>query len=688
MPCLNSRNFSEKWFLDKVHNWQEVTRLDFKRELSRLTDDKEKFEFAKDLIAFGNVARRTGEPCWIFFGVAEKEGRAIYDVSNQYPGKKKPEYWDNPQVSIHDKLNNGVTEVIRQIMRDWIEPDIPDFYLEYGEVNQKFVSYLEIRPTPSSQPYALRHRFVKGNTCYEKGSVFIRKNSSTVLLALSEVPYLLQESQAAYLDRMDWRQIVTNYKSGNFEECYSLAPNFQPKVKDQPGDALNAVIQGIDAGKRIILIRGEAGEGKTVLLHRVAYLLAGRHDSEFPTQQLSYGYNPEKAGESETVNHIQEEIEVVPLNKKVPIFMTLRTAFDSKEDFEQLLVQEITKIISKRQIDKLNRLFKIPGSQWVILLDGVDEIRNREDAGAKLGEWIRLLPSNVQVVITSRPYAVDKTLADLVIDLMPLSDEDVLFLLRGNVFKADPENAEDKFDQINEFIRLHPDFPSLLTRQRALVGFINYCVDNYLPPQIGIDQDQVVVLEKESAKLRSEGDGVVPLITTEILDSNSTLDGKATDNDVESVVPPSLILALAIRSVIKHMIDEEIKRQAEFGSDCKLIGERAGFELDKTAWHIDWRKDEFNADYCCDRRWLKEESRNWNEYLGFIHRTQYPTYRFFNPLYRRFAAAEYAFKNDDENQIIKKLQRIKHPYSAAQTIVCLLNQLRSSHGKKTLVLGG
>ena len=59
------------------------------------------------MIAFANVARRVGQPCYVLFGVDEGDNRKFIDVRTQYPGRNKPKGWDNPNVFNICTLNNA-----------------------------------------------------------------------------------------------------------------------------------------------------------------------------------------------------------------------------------------------------------------------------------------------------------------------------------------------------------------------------------------------------------------------------------------------------------------------------------------------------------------------------------------------------------------------------------------------------
>lgn len=143
------------WFKRVVERWAEGPRLDFKEMVYRLDSEDAKAKFTRHLIAFANVARRTGKSCFIVFGIedANRTQSHWHDVRNQCATGLPPHWWNDPSTSIHTKQIDGVLEPIRRVAEIWIEPAVPDLHLRYGEVESIFVSCLEIRPTRTSTPF-------------------------------------------------------------------------------------------------------------------------------------------------------------------------------------------------------------------------------------------------------------------------------------------------------------------------------------------------------------------------------------------------------------------------------------------------------------------------------------------------------------------------------------------------------
>lgn len=162
----NSRDFRAPWFLEQFESGREGPELDFKSAVYKLIEEIDQFEFARDIVAFANVAARTNHKCWVLFGVGTTDPvtkqpipRVLVDVRQAYPGGNKIGSWNNPLVDVHYKQTDGVETVLNEIAELWIDPGVAGlFALEYGEIDGTFVSYIEIKPTPASKAYCLKRR--------------------------------------------------------------------------------------------------------------------------------------------------------------------------------------------------------------------------------------------------------------------------------------------------------------------------------------------------------------------------------------------------------------------------------------------------------------------------------------------------------------------------------------------------
>lgn len=674
------------WLKNLVERWAEGPRLDFKQEVYRLPrdDDKAKFEFARDIVAFGNVARRINKPCYIVFGVNDKERDKLFDVRAQCAVAPSPGWWGDPKISLHTKQMDGVLEQFRKVADAWIEPQIPDFHLRYGEVDGVFVSQLEIRPTRTSIPFRLKRAY--GN--YPVGTVFVRKGSSSVALAPSQVPYLFQFSEVEYLDEHEWSRLVMAHAGGEFDNAQFLQPPFQPKAQGRTGDALESIIRYLDDGQRLVLVTAHAGEGKSVLLKRLAYALAQRHNPEQVTSRQFFGESEIKPSEDQWVINIGNDLEVAP-SQPIPLFMDLRRFFTTQSELERALLAQLRKLSGKDSLQSLEQVFRIPGAHWVLILDGVDELRNRNVAAQVLKAWLDSLWANVQVVIASRPYAVEG-FEGLEVRLAPLTPEETLYLLKGKILRDLPEKGMQMARQVEFWLARHPDLLPLVARQRAIDGLIKVVTVRSTEEFISeIDQSRIDIPIPRNMEPPADGEGDIPVVKPEALQSEGDLDSDAGSEDepVEDVWLP-LRLSLVLQAITEHMQQEEMKRQQDWGDDRQQALDMAKHDLEQVAWHTDWARDDFDPTICQDKHWLGQETLRWNQDIGFVVREQFRRYRFFATLFRRFVAARRAYLDaeSDEASVCAKILEQQPERPAVQAILGLLNELRIANGREILKL--
>ena len=668
---IRSERFNENLFLRLSKETAEEIQFDNKSQVYKCDSDDNTFEFIKDMIAFANVARRVGQPCYVLFGVDEGNNRKFIDVRNQYPGRNKPKGWDNPNVSPHDK-QGGVIEQLRQIIDNWIDP-VPEFRFEYGELleddNYVFVSYIEILPSYTSKPFSLKRSHTKGGTFYQKGTIFIRRCSSTVLLEDSQASYLLSISEAEYLNQQEWREIVNFHLSGEFEIMNNLTPSFEHTTYENPSKtALSQVVEELEAGKRIILVRGSGGVGKSVLLYRLTLALANKHNLSEITKRVHFGVDDSDDNRDQVISVI-EQLEVSPYHP-VPIFISLRKAFTSSGELEKQILSDLNQFLrpkkQKHGILKrtIERLFNIPGSRWILLMDGLDELQVIEESHPIFCAWIKTLPDNVQVVITTRPNMSNRLFNNPHnITVHSLTNSQVMDLLRQEIFASldkIQELPDIFFKKVEMWLDERPHVLELITNFRAFKGFVSLLTSSIDVNKPRIDQDIVSLessqerindSEKVDSKIVEDSQPLsnIPKISIDdLLDDNSKLDTDDLQNeDIElpqkmdgiiledshplSSVPKISVdyllndnnkpniddlqneiklpsTAIAIQSITDYVQSEEIKRKEYSGRNPTSLADDAEIQLKKLAWKTSWNELVFNPGLCIKKRWISRRS--------------------------------------------------------------------------------
>ena len=708
----SSLKFSPVLFVERATRWSEGPRLDFKEEYYHLNDEVQTFNFVRHIIAFANVARRTGKKCWILFGVAD-ESNEIYDISVKYPGKDKPgglKNPNNPKLKFSSMMTEDYTKKFRDLMEKWISPDEPEFRFEYGFVKdpnddiEKFVSYIEILPTKTSRPYQLKKAY---KNC-DIGTSFVRKNSSSVKVPDSEKEYLLSISESEYIDLEEWRALITYYQSGEFLLQQNLSPWVMPTLDCYEGEApLDYILNRLESGDKNLILIGNRGEGKSVFLHRLAYKIASNHDQDSLCNQVGYGFDLDSSlievqNEDDTleIQSVINEVEVI-LTKPIPMFFSLRTCFTSTEDIEKSIESKILESLGRDVLfTSLQRYWNIPGSKWILMLDGVDELQTKESA-AILDRWIQNLPNNVRVILTSRPYAISSLDQYHCVSIMPISKCLIQNFIRENIllnsdyfemYVGEQEIGESKeyietiISCIFEWIEENSEIYRFLENFRALSGFLVAIIPNYKEekPQID-DQQEYVGRQNNYEAFGTE----VELAPAELAFSEDfTFIGEEVEDLYipQRIEEPEKFRLPELASILKHIMDylqaDEINRNQKLGEDSKPLAEKSRNGLGKLAWNIFWHELIFDIDDCKEKKWINDSEIVWSEHVGYIKQKEhFLKYSFVNHLARRYFSAEFAWRKAYSHEVVKEIYQQQPNSKIANTVIVLLNELLIENGR-------
>jgi len=408
------------------------------------------------------------------------------------------------------------------------------------------------------------------------------------------------------------------------------------------------------------------------LLQRLAYDLAQQHPAHV-TEREYYGQADSQKPPEATIDDLSV-LEVAP-KLPVPLFISLRESFSSIEQFKHHLCQRANeRMQTPDKIRTAESLFAILGSRWVLLLDGMDELGNRETFGEALKTWLKNLCSNVQVILSSRPYAFPEEVAEGAINLQPLTREEIDARLQGKV------NAED-LRRLQSFFVQRPDLYDLAQRHRALDGLMKRAQlrqpEDADSPAIqdtsSIDQVVVKVVQPEFITTpQTEGDSNVPVIGVEASASEdpSIVSAEPLPETEEAVT--ELSLAETLGAMVEEMVEKERRRRMD-----ERLAALAREHLQRVAWHTDWRKARFSPHDCDEKGWWNVDTRRWNEDIGFVEQAAARgSYRFAAALLHCYMAAEYA--DEKEVATIRDTLKEREPdHPNTQTVIRLLAELRA-----------
>lgn len=181
---------------------------------------------------------------------------------------------------------------------------------------------------------------------------------------------------------------------------------------------------------RRVLIRGEAGLGKTTLLHWIAVRSALR---DFPPSLQEW-------------------------NRTIPFFVPLRRYVHQDLPAPEQFFDEVGRHIA----DEMPRGWaqaSLRAGRAVLLVDGVDEFpeSRRDDVRRWLGDLIAAFPQ-ARFVVTSRPAAIDATWLQAddfsILTLQPMARQDVQeFIQRWHDAIRSVHNDEDTHREVDDFRR-------------------------------------------------------------------------------------------------------------------------------------------------------------------------------------------------------------------------------------------
>lgn len=673
--ALDSPGFSKK-LLSRLLQLPEGPCLDFKAEVIRLDSDKKKHNFVRHLVAFANIARRTGKPCYIVFGIPDIHPIPpdIDDTRNQYASKDKPKFWDIPNLSIHKKQTDGVFQVYQDLAKEYIGPQCPDFEIHYGVYKEKFISYLEVKCSNTTAPFKLKQPIEN----YPSGSVFVRYGSSSLQLASSEVNNLLSISEVVYLRPLEWMELINYHRSKDFKEVQEL-----PKIEllTPESDSVKTLIEkSLQKEEKSILVVGAAGSGKSIMLRQLSYLISNYHNLELISSRPEFGSDQDTLVEEPI---FIKDLEAIP-SEKVPFFVELRdlATFNSLEEIDAYFVKRFNETL-RTNIKTISSFINISGTKWVFLIDGLDEVRNRERVGSIFREWIRMLPENVQVVLTSRPYCVGENLCKTTIEISSLSNDQIIELIKLRTILIANSNELDIliYSSVNDLLSSKPNIFEFLRRPRALEGLITYFSSrkSFLA---SIDQDKVNSNIRRSKIVSDKGYVLVnsdlPKVTANdlLFDEEVNMPVYTLPEDSDTL---TFSLGTVIQFVVSHLCEIEVKRQAEFGIDAKLVSEKSVHKIEEISWLTNWDAMKFKHKEDRDN---EDEYLSWNEFIGFVKRERYPFFLFSDIYSRCFFAADYGFSVIEEDSVVKKEFFTNRRRTNYPIILEIYNDLRKSNGKQ------
>jgi hypothetical protein len=619
---------------------REGTFFDFKLTYHDLRYSEKKEEFCKDAIAMANVARRTGLPAYLIFGIGDMNG-VIDDVSSQSPYQQTR--------SENTSLEKWMQDFVHAKFSDLLKPPnvnlTIEFNFEYGPFKEGFVSYLQFLPQYPSKPYCLKKPIRKNQQDFRE-RIYVRYGSRSVQLDPADAELWERLAHLAYFSMKDWKEYIEKYRQGDFERFFEVGTAMPPQVEveGQTRDALEYLLEAIaNSSQRIFVLEGPAGIGKTIALHRLVYQLAKNMPDEFSNSELGEPNGTCSLSEHELVT--LRSIEVFP-PEPIPVFVSLRQgAIRTEECFRELIVKEICEKVGKdfRKLKlNLDSFLEMPFTKWVICLDGLDEVSVKGNLKEIL-IWLQRFPSNVWIVLTSRPFTgFPESFAKL--KMLPHRPEDVYGYIRRELLLKQVEEKDvdallraiDKNSSLNELL-CYPRY------MRALLDSYLFPDQEKLPAN---DRDQPMPLVRPaefSPAISNAPAHSIPIADVEILETPDAIEADhEEDEDIQEaseaeMAPPTD--GRILTWLINYMYDQESKRLIGVEDPSTKI-QKARDAIRWFAFRLDWSKKDFSIAEFESAQKGRCKIMKINQRMNLIVRETSKN-SFFTPLLHWFFAAEY-----------------------------------------------
>ncbi|GEM_PF-1469416 len=420
--------------------YEETPLRDRKAQLPNLVRGpgvpKKRAEFLRDVIALANTARLFGKPAYLIFGL--DNGGNILDQKEHLQVYKKGE--TSPWEQVRSQMG--------QLINEYIHPALPHFEVYHGEVDDKEVGYMLIKPMPTAENFQVKKRFPpKGEVELAKGDSWIRFGESKAKLedpirfsegpyaySYAEIPYILPSSWRRYFQHLLVDDRILNARAIHpYQQLYTVGANRAP---------LDEVVSRFltHPTSRVLILQGQAGSGKTIFLRRLVADWA-------------------ESGLVATEEQIKRE-EFLPPPSWIPIYFPLVfVETEHLENADSLATQLVEQVNEKGGFWADSRpsnpqaLLEYSDLHWVLCFDGFDEI---DDCNSQRRFWttlrtlLRRYPQ-IKVILTTRPdVPLSPELGELH-EVAPFDEEQIRAFVSGMV---------EEFEQVKQivnFLQLEED---------------------------------------------------------------------------------------------------------------------------------------------------------------------------------------------------------------------------------------
>jgi len=377
-----------------LENYEETLLRDRKAMIEYWRDDK-KAELVRDVIALANTARMLGKPAYLILGVRDNADGSVDDICGigEMFGRKIRQ--GKTDIQAFESIRH---EMIADIFH-LISPP-PEIEIKLKKVRDKVIGYILIQPL-TGEPFRVSEEIRRRKQTYlRRGQCWIRfgeskkeivveelsPDSDKLRYCYAEVPYVLPSIWKRYFEHVQ-QKIYRLWEGFDVPE-----EAWYQELHDHRGRPVQEVVDDFlgQSDTRLLILQGAAGGGKSLFLQRLAKTLAEQGEQDMKDAQR------------------QEEFS--PPSGFIPVFYPLREltwrARKESTHFTKILCDLLSPLWEghKRPLYP-EKLFENPHLNWLILLDGLDEIgeyAKRREFLKTLTEFMGSYP-RVRIIITTRP---------------------------------------------------------------------------------------------------------------------------------------------------------------------------------------------------------------------------------------------------------------------------------------------
>lgn len=421
----------------KPENYEETLLRDRKATVE-YWKDPEKAEFVRDVIALANTARMLGQPAYLILGVRNAANDTPEDICGVSEMFERQVWQSKTEKQAFEEMRKELAGIIHRHIVPPLSSEI-----RFSKLDEKVVGYVLIPPL-TGEPFHVGQEFRSGKQTYLRpGQCWLRFGESKGEVALeelapaddrlrysyAEVPHVLPSAWEGYFAQVQ-RTIYSLWQKYGVPEASAYQ-----ELRDIRGIAIQKHVDKFlgQNDERLLIFQGAAGCGKSLFLQRLVNELARQGEQDMKDAQRLEQFTP-PAG-------------------FIPIYYRLRElthkARTESTHFTKILCNLLAPLWKDNEHGQRpeypEKMFENPGLNWLIVLDGLDELgeyARRKEFLRVLTEFMHTYP-RLRVILTTRPspgISLEGMDNAKLIEIVPLDEKQITDFLMA--YRMDNQNED------------------------------------------------------------------------------------------------------------------------------------------------------------------------------------------------------------------------------------------------------